>query len=250
MISQPHRVAEMLVDARNGGARPQPDDLKALISGFEACYEIQTIVTEAFGPAGAFKTARKPGQQTIMAPIYQSDIAASPARFAARRFFVTGIELEVGFVVRKVLPAPDANDFEQRAAECISVLPCIEIVDTRLASIDEASPLVRLADNQLNGGLVVGEPVEDWHGLDLGTVKYHLDLGAGRVMEGFADVPGGDAFGNFCALAKIIGSHCGGLRPGSMVITGSLNGMPFVEPGSRVRGQIEGLGSVEAEFAS
>jgi 2-keto-4-pentenoate hydratase len=250
MNSAPQRVAEMLIAARRGGAKLQADDVEALISGLGACYEIQAIVTEAFGPAGAFKTARKPGQPTIMAPIYQSDIAASPACFSSGRFSVIGIELEVGFVVGKQLPAPDASEFKRRTAECISALPCIEIVDTRLVSIGEASPLVRLADNQLNGGLVVGEPVADWHGLDLNTMKFHLDLGTGKLMEGVADVPGGNAFGNFCALARMIGSHCGGLQPGSIVITGSLNGMPFVESGSRVRGHIEGLGSVEVEFDS
>lgn len=250
MISAPRRIAEMLIAARRGGAKPQADELQVLLPGSGACYEIQAIVTEAFGPAGAFKTARKPGQPTIMAPIYQSDIAASPACFSSRRFSVIGIELEVGFVVGKELPAPDESEFERRTAECISALPCIEIVDTRLVSIDGASPLVRLADNQLNGGLVVGEPVADWHGLDLGRMKFHLDLGGGRSMEGFADVPGGNAFGNFCALARMIGSHCGGLRPGTIVITGSLNGMPFVESGSRVRGHIEGLGFVEVQFNS
>jgi 2-keto-4-pentenoate hydratase len=46
----------------------------------------------------------------------------------------------------------------------------------------------------------------------------------------------------------MIGTHWGGLREGQVVITGSLNGLPFIDRPSSARGAIDGLGTVEAVF--
>ena len=123
-----------------------------------------------------------------------------------------------------------------------------EIVDTRLADLDGAGPLLRLADNQLNGALVIGEPRADWHDLDLATVTAKLTLGDETVLNGPAFPPGGDAWETFLGFARMVGTHCGGLREGQVVITGSLNGLPFIDRPSSASGAIEGLGTVEAVF--
>lgn len=241
-------IATRLIDARNGGPFLIPQEIgQALPSSAEA-YEVQRIVADAIGPVGAFKTARRPGQAQIMAPIFQKDIQRTPAVFARDQINRIGIELEVGFLVKAPLPAATDADFAEKARRCVSAVAVLEIVDTRLAEIDPAPPPLRLADNQLNGALVVGEPLDDWQELDLETVTATLKLGDETVLDGAAPVPGGDAFRTFCGLAQMVGSHCGGLRPGHVVITGSLNGMPFIERGTSVRGWIDGLGAVEADF--
>ncbi|WP_206454543.1 fumarylacetoacetate hydrolase family protein [Aurantimonas marina] len=241
-------LADRLSAARNGGPKLSTGGMADAVASACDAYAIQRRVVEAVGPIGAFKTGRRPDQDQIMAPIFRKDTRSSPAIFTRTEIDRIGIELEVGFVIDRPLPDASDADFERRARDRVSAVAALEIVDTRLSDIEMAPPLLRLADNQLNGGLVVGSPRRDWQDMDLTMVNASLSLGSQTVLDGRADVPGGDAFATFCALARMIGSHCGGLKPGQVVITGSLNGMPFIERGTPVRGWIDGLGDVAADF--
>lgn len=237
---------EALLTARNGG----PGAPSALFAGIdsEAVYGVQAGVMERIGPAGAFKIARRPGTPVIMAPIPQSDIHASPAVLPAQGFRMIGVELEIAFRVCAALPAPDDPDFARRAADCVAMLAVLEIVDSRLAAPQEASALAKLADNQSAGALVIGRERRDWQAV--GPAPHtHLRLGGEVLLDAPAAPPGGDAFETFCVLARMIGLHCGGLQPGRIVITGSLNGLPLASPGDRAEGRIEGLSPVSAHFA-
>ncbi|MFU8779008.1 MAG: 2-keto-4-pentenoate hydratase, partial [Roseovarius sp.] len=69
------------------------------------------------------------------------------------------------------------------------------------------------------------------------------------LLDGAAQVPGGDAFATLCALVRALGEHCGGLREGHVVITGSLNGLPWVQAPIVAQGNIAGLGSVTMTLA-
>lgn len=241
-------LADRLIFARNGGPRVPPANVSDSVASACDAYTIQRRVAEAVGAVAGFKTGRRAGQDQIMAPIFQKDVRTSPAVFTRADIDRIGIELEVGFIVDRPLPDPESADFESQARACVSAVAALEIVDTRLTDIEAAPPLLRLADNQLNGAVVIGAPRADWQALDLTTVSARLNLGSQTVLDGSADVPGGDAFATFCGLARMIGSHCGGLRSGQVVITGSLNGMPFIERGTPVRGWIDGLGDVAADF--
>jgi 2-keto-4-pentenoate hydratase len=76
-----------------------------------------------------------------------------------------------------------------------------------------------------------------------------LDIDGITVADGPGHVPGGDAFDVFCAFARMVGGHCGGLVPGRYVTTGTLTSMRFIEPGRQVTGHVAGLGTVSAGFA-
>lgn len=236
-------LAEALLAARRGGSAvtgPEPASL-------DEAYAVQRAVAAALGPARAFKTGRKADDGVpIMAPIL--DLRPSPARYGAAELVLIGVELEIGFLIEAPLPPVDLPDFAERAADCIAAVPVIEICDSRLADPEGAAPLLRLADNQLNGGLVVGTPVADWRDLDLRRVSAWLKVGDETLLDGEAAAPGGDPYASFCELARLIGTHCGGLAPGQVVITGSLHGLPWIGRGRRVEGEIRGLGRVEVDF--
>lgn len=243
-------LALALVASRQGGSAVDGARFEAGLRSEAECYAVQARVAEAMGPVGAFKTARKAGELRIMAPIFAADVRTSPATFAAGTLRRIGVELEVGFLVTAALPDPQAPDFAERARDCVAAVPVIEIVDSRFDDLDGAGPLLRLADNQLNGALVLGEARADWRDLDLETVTARLELDGETALDGPARVPGGDAWEAFTGLARMVGTRFGGLREGQVVITGSLNGMPFVERGATARGFIEGLGAVEAVFSA
>jgi len=206
-------------------------------------------VADKLGAVGAFKTGRKSPEETvILAPVPAGMVRASPARFRTGELNLIGIELEVAFLVREQLPRADDPQYAERARACVSPLAAIEIIDSRLEDFEAAGALWKLADAQVNGGFVYGEPVHDWGDLDLATLEARLDIDGITVADGPANVPGGDAFDVFCAFARLVGDHCGGLVPGQYVTTGTLTPMRFIEPGRQVTGHVAGLGTVAVGF--
>lgn len=212
-------------------------------------YAIQRRVADALGPVGAFKTGRKTRDEPlILAPVQASTVRPSPARFGRDELRLFGVELEVAFRIESTLPAPEAPGFADAARAAVRPLPAIEVVDSRLADHESADPLWKLADDQLNGGLVVGEPLTDG-AMPLERLHARLEVDGEPVFDRVAEVPGGDAFEIFLACARTIGEHCGGLQPGRFVTTGSLTGLRFVDFGTTVTGTIDGLGAVRVTFA-
>lgn len=242
-------LAERFLQARRGGAPIAASEMQRQEMDEDDAYAIQAAVCAACGPVGAWKTGRKrPEAVPIMAPILAATVRPSPAAFRPGELRLIGLEVEIAFRIDAELPPPDHADFEALAAERVSALAAVEIVDTRLADWEAAGAHWRLADNQINGGLVVGDPVPAWRTLDLQTVEAALDVDGRRIVSGRVAVPGGSAFLTFCAFARRVGNHCGGLRPGHFVTTGSLTGMEFVEFGAEVLGEVSCLGQVRVSF--
>lgn len=243
-------IAERLVQARRSRAAIESPELATLALDEGDAYAIQAAVCALAGPVGAWKTGRmSPDAVPIMAPILLPMVRASPARFAAAELRLIGIELEIAFRVEADLPDAEATDYAARATQCVSALAAIEVVDSRLAEFDAAGPLWRLADNQINGGLVAGEVKSNWDTVNVTDADVELEINGRRVLAETAAVPGGSAFHTFCAFARRVGNHCGGLRRGHIVTTGTLTGMEFVDPGSEIVGRIAGLEEVRVSFA-
>jgi 2-keto-4-pentenoate hydratase len=242
-------IAEALVAARLSHSRIDTGEFSDAPQTRADCYAIQQAVADRVGPVAGFKTGRgAPGEEPIMAPIFADVARPSGASFRPDELSVIGIELEIGFRINRVLPDPADADFADRLRLCVSPLPAIEVVDTRLADPQAAGTLWQLADNQNNGGLVCGDPLQEWDHLDLATATIELTIGGVLEFSGLHKVPGGDAFDVFCAFASIAGDHCGGLQPGQTVIVGSVMGCHYIEPGRDVHGSIAGLGEVSAGF--
>lgn len=251
--SPDHPFASCLLEARRSGVKISADDLVDEPKTLSEVYEVHQAVARAIGSVGAFKTSRLPGEAQIIAPIFEHNVHASPIALAAPDSGIIGVELEVGFRVIAAPPSASSSassaDFEQQLRECVEPVCALEIVDARLADPDAAAPMTKLADNQINAGLVTGGSVADWQNLDLANMTATFRVGDKTVFDGPASVPGGDAFVTLCGAARLIEEIWGGLRPGQVVITGALNGVFMAERGTKVWGQIQGLGEVSAEFS-
>ena len=208
-------------------------------------YAVQQDVMARFGPVGAYKVARKPGVAPIMAPIRADRIFVSDADVPI--IDAAGIELEVGFEILSAIPAGATL---AQITKAVRPRPVIEVVDTRIAGPLADDPIVKLADQQASGALVIGAPLPSWDGSDFTRVDAHLSGDATQVLEGAADVPAGSALTTVQTLAEMIGDHCGGLQPGMFVITGSLNGLPYFPIGTAVQGRIDGLGAVSCQLVA
>ncbi len=93
--------------------------------------------------------------------ILQSRIKPSPAVFSAASVPMLGVEPEVAFSLEADIGPEHRSlslaDFDRLT----SVVPTIEIVDTRFMRYEDAPLLHRAADFMSNGGLVVGETWTD-----------------------------------------------------------------------------------------
>ena len=247
-------LADRLISARRSQVQMPLAEAEALSAGLDeaGAYVVQARVCEAFGPARAFKTGRKSVDAPVrFAPILNGGLRPSGTLFSAQEFSSCAIELEIGFRVDQALPPLDADDFAAKARRSVTAMPVIETVFGRVEDFATMPDVLKLADNQLNAGLVWAEPIaaSDRDG-DLDLVKPMVDLrfDGASVVSGRCLVPGGDAFEVFLAFAAAIGAHCGGLQVGQIVTTGSLTGMIFIDPGTVVEGYIHGLGSVTTHY--
>ncbi len=206
----------------------------------DACLAVQQAVAAARGGIAGFKVAAGVGAVApVVAPIAVADVVEDGGRAAVRD--VLGVELEIGFELLKPLPG---SGLPEPVAEYFVPRPVIELVDTRLEGEGADTPLLKLADMQINAGLVAGAPLTDWDGRDFGAVEARMTAGETVVLDGAATVPGGSALANLALLCEVLGDHCGGLQPGQVVITGSLCGLPYFPAGTEVSGEIAGLGTV------
>lgn len=232
--------ADALVSAHRTGIRHSPKGA-ALVTAQDA-YSVQERVVLALGGVGGFKTVAAPDQRPPMAPIPAAMTFASGARVAM--IDKIALELEVGWQIIAPLPAASADDFDAALVRSIRPVPVIELVATRLRGPFADDPLLKLADLQLNHAVIVGAPLSDWDGRDYQTVTARLEANGTEILNGETRVPGGSALGTFRAFVQHVGTHCGGLCVGQVVITGSLAPAEWISAAARVHGQITGLGDV------
>lgn len=154
-----------------------------------------------------------------------------------------GVEVEIGFRLGRDLPGRAAAYDEHEVADALTeTLVMLELCDTRLADWETAPAMWRLADFQLNAGLVAGSGIADSRALDFAGL--HAELWIDGVKT--KDVTGAHPLGNPARLLPWLALHCarraGGLHAGDLVTTGSWTGMDFVLPGAEVVARFPGLG--------
>lgn len=237
---------EELVAARASSKRFVPPSNRP--STTDEAYRIQAGVAQRVGAIGGFKTARKNGAPSIMAPIFAGNIVSSGAHFSVKDML--GVELEVGFKIAEDCPSNMASLSPPELGSLLRPVAVMELVDTRVQGPFAGDDIVKLADNQINAGLVVGSTLTDWSGSDFGKVAARMQAGADVILEGEATVPGGSALETFASLARQIGGHCGGLKRGQIVITGSLHPLVYYPRGTLIQGWIAGIGAVSVTLGA
>jgi 2-keto-4-pentenoate hydratase len=235
-----------LVAARATSGRFTPSVNKP--STRDETYQIQAGVAQRVGPVGGFKTARKGEAIPIMAPIFAADIVRSGAQVAVTD--MVGIELEVGLEIVGDCPADPGSLTLAELSTLLRPVAVIELVDTRVQGPFAEDEFVKLTDNQINAGLVVGAAATDWSGSDFGHVEARMQAGADILLDGQTSVLGGSALETFIGFARQIGDHCGGLQRGHIVITGSLHPLVYYPKGTLVEGWIDGIGSVSVTLGA
>lgn len=241
--------ASTLIHAYRGGTRA---DARPGVGPAtpEQAYAVQRAVWQAMiGDARprAWKIgAPARDAEPLAAPIFPDRLVASPARFGRERFLSLGVEAEIAFCFGKDLPPRHTPYSRQDILDAIaSAHVAMELVDTRLADPDAAGPMWRLADNLLDGALVIGPAIPNWRDLDFAVQTARVFTGETLIRESLGRPPLDD----LCHCIPWWIEHVGGARQGDIVTTGAWNGMHPVRMPGVLRVEFAGLGEALAEIA-
>jgi len=178
------------------------------------------------------------------APIPSAVVRASPATFGRGTFNRIVIEGEIAFRLAAPLDAA-AQDVSAAIGELVVT---IEVVDPRYSDMDAAAPLLRLADQLLNGALVVGSGVP-WRGsLDWGAQAAIVRRNGTVVKE----TRGGHPLGDLVFLLRWLAQHAEAegtpLAAGDLVTAGTWTGVYEAAPGESIDVEFPGIGHASARF--
>lgn len=244
-----------LLAARRGGPLVAADSHGAP-SSIDDAHDIQAGVMAELGATegvtvGGWKVGRwSAGDQLFYAPIRADLIRPAPDMRQPSETRLRGLELEIAFRIDGPLPARDAPDFLKRLALAVTPMPAFEVVDSRLADPQAAGPLWRLADFQLNAGLIHGAPLPGaWKPEDFANPTVRLAADGKDVANGPATLNTNTPFGMLADLVRDC-RHCGGVQPGQIVTTGSFTGLNFFPAGTTLTGVIGNLSPISMTFAT
>ena len=245
----PQTAARALCLARREGRRV-PSTLLQAASRCEA-YAIQDATLAAIGPVGGWKVAaRTPGQEPGCAPLPAEGLLPDGAVLKGPAWRLRGIEVEVGFQLGADLPPRRAPyTLTDLAAAIESVLPVIEVMETRLADWLGAGARAQLADLLSHGALVTGrrQPFEPaW--LDLAHTEVLLRFDEQIVAHTRGEHPSPDAGALLVWLANHCSARGAGLKAGQVITSGSCSGLLFASQGTAVHVEVDGLAPLGVSF--
>lgn len=257
------RAAGILVDARVSRQRIanlppdcRPDDIAT-------AYRIQTASLEGIlNSAGGGRIigrkigASNPIHQEMLgldAPFYGALLSPfihdSPAEIPADASFMRLLEVEFAFRLSADLPPRDAP-YDERSivAAVATVIPSLEIVDSRYVEWTTIGGLHLIADNAAAGHWVHGVESADLDAIDFTDHATELWINGALREHGNAR----DVFGNPLAglawLANAMIAQGEHLKAGEVVTTGASNPILPAEKGDRVVADFGTLGQVTASF--
>jgi 2-keto-4-pentenoate hydratase len=187
-MAQPHQleVAQALIKARR---ERRPVDALTLADKLrDACdaYAVQTLVARALhGPDPGFPRYWKSGgpsrEATVThAPLPIEGVWPSPADARLWPCNIRLIEVEIALRLDRDVTAAEAATLSPETATSLvdAMTVSIELVDSRWLQAVQAPPLLKLADLQSHGALVLGEWIpyapQDWAAQDV-TVRIGND---------------------------------------------------------------------------
>lgn len=179
----------------------------------------------------------------IAAPVLPQRLIGSGDAFPAGSFLAPRAEAELAVRFGRDLPARAQPYSRAEILDAVETLHvAMELVDTRLADAGAAGPFWRLADNLVNGGLVLGAAIPDWRGLDFPDMVARVRVDGVLVAETRGRPPLEDIF--HCLPWWI--AHAGGARAGDVVTTGAWNGAHGLTPPCGAEVEFAGLGAAAA----
>lgn len=184
--------------------------------------------------------------------IFSKTVLHRDASVPARGFFRLGIECEIAVRLSRDLPPRERPYSREEAGEAVGeVMAAIELVDERYADFHALGVPTLIADDFFNAGCVLGEPVRDWHGLDLAALRGRTWINEVQVATGVGELVMGHPLNALAWLANAQHEHrLPGLKAGEFVMLGSVVETQWLKAGDRVRIAIDGLGEAALQLTA
>lgn len=221
----------------------------------EQAYAVQATVADTLGWFGTdFPRYWKSGGANREAPLTHaplppSGVWNSPAEAKAFNFHRRGIEAEVALRLGKDVDQVMAAELDETGASALieAMAVSIEIVDSRWEEYMVAPALMRLADLQCHGALVVGE-WSPWGERDWTQQVCRVAIGELPVVERCGTHLLGSPLWGLATWLRHA-TRCGDVVPaGAVVTTGTWVGVLDAQPGDRVVVVFEGIGSAQVQL--
>lgn len=235
-------IAAAILAARSSGTRISKTEQAARSLNLTDGYEIQSRVISGCSPVGGWKIGAKNSTTVpFWAPILAQDILPSGTDLGRPSSVLVGVEIEVAFR----LGADIAND-EIRRTDPSKVFTSahlvIEYVESRLEAPDDAEFCWKIADNLINGGLIIGDVIADWQHVGVDSPNVLLKIDGQTTIEEQRYNGGGHPLRLLHWGADEGVGHCGGFLAGQVVTTGSLTGIQWYPGGTAIAAELPELG--------
>lgn len=231
-------------------------------NGLQEAYDLQETLNLALTKAGlGSRIGHKIGctskvmQEYMNIPhpcsggLFEATIYQESASQSADAYHRVGVECEIA--VRLAANMPPSNAPYTRSSVFSYVESCmaaIEIVDDRYEDFRSLDLETMVADDFFQAGCVLGQEVMEWRDLDIASLT-------GRAMVNGIEVgsgKGADILGHpFEALAWLANHKAARnqlLFSGEVVLLGSVVKTQWLSPGDNALIEVDGLGTVSAQF--
>lgn len=215
-------------------------------------YAVQDAVAAALGwfDAGTLPGCWKSGGGSrtatlTHAPLPPAGVRQGPADYSDLVFHQPGIEAEIALRLgREVTPAQAASlDHEDAAALVDAMTVSIEVCDARWQDREAATPLLRLADSQVHGALVLGE-WRPFAAIDWASQRCETKIGNADTVVREGSHPLGDPAWLLPIWLRHLTRHGQAVPAGTVVTTGSWIGLLPCARGDQVTADFPGIGAV------
>lgn len=173
--------------------------------------------------------------------VYADGDAVPVARFPA-----VGAEAEIAFLIGEPLRGPGVT-LAQALKATEGVLPAVEIINLCIAHTPWSAAEV-IATNAVHGGIVLGGQLTPPDGLDLRYEGMVVEVDGEAVGSGAGVEVLGHPAAAVAWLANKLAEFDLALRPGDLVLSGSILRMLEVRAGNAVKVTFSRLGSVGVRF--
>jgi 2-keto-4-pentenoate hydratase len=245
-------VVEALLRARAERCAVPSAELADALQSPEQAYAVQARVARSLG---WFETSGPrhwksggPSRQALLthAPLPPQGVWASPARAGDWPFNLRAIEAEIALHLGAPVDASRAAALDEAGASALvdAIAVSIEIVDSRWAEGMSAPALLRLADLQSHGALVLG-PWQAFAPRDWSRQICRVAIGSRPVVERRGTHALGSPTWGLAAWLRHATRAGATVSAGAVVTTGTWVGVLEASAGEAVRVEFDGIGAAE-----
>ena len=255
----PAPAAELLLAARHPGEQLSAIPPSVAPSNPVEAYAVQDHLVrrliQDLGPVVGYKigctnqSARK--MLAVESPFSGRCLARelhhSPVILRGDELHMIGIETEIAIRIGADMPGDQSWTPDRVADIADSVMPSVEIVESRFSTWPRMGILAAIADNGVHRKLILGESVSNWTQQSIDETAVSLTADGNVVREGNARNVDGGPFGVLAWLANHLNQQGHQLQSGDVVTTGVMTDIFDADVGQRLVANYGPLGTIEIE---